>query len=84
MDRLHSLQSGRIIPKGFEVQNGRDIEQVHKVDGSSQNDENLKSKWRDIEQVHKVDRSSQEDESLTSKMDGYKTSPQSGRIIPRG
>ena len=41
-------------------------------------------KWMDIEQVHKVDGSSQEDENLKSKMDGYKTSPQSGRIIPRG
>ena len=34
--------------------------------------------------VRKVDGSSQEDENLKSKMDGYKTSPQSGWIIPRG
>ena len=29
-----------------------------------------------------MDGSSQEDENLKSKMDGYKTSPQSGQIIP--
>ena len=31
-----------------------------------------------------MDGSSQEDENLESKMDGYRSSPQSGRTIPRG
>ena len=38
----------------------------------------------DVEQVRKVDEPSQEDGNLKSKMDGYKTIPQSGRVVPRG
>ena len=61
-----------------------DTKQVHKVDGSSHEDDSLKSKMDGSKQVHKVNGSSHEDDDLKSKMDGYKTCPQSGRIIPRG
>ena len=37
-----------------------------------------------LQRVHKVDGSSQEDENLKSKMDGYRTIPQRGRVVPRG
>ena len=76
-----SPQSGWIILRGwqFEVQNGWI--------------QNKSTKWTDHptrmtiwspKQVHKVDESSHKDDNLKSKMDGYKTSPQSRRIIPHG
>ena len=50
-----SPQSGRIILQGWplEVQNGRIQNKVHKMDGSSYEDDNLK--WTNPKWVHKVD-----------------------------
>ena len=79
-------QSGRIIPRGwkFEVQNGRIQNKSTKWADYPKMMKIWSPKWTDTEQLHKVDESSQEDENLKSKMDGYRTIPQSGRVVPRG
>ena len=87
-----SPKSGRIILQGWplEVHNGRIQNKVHKMDGSSYMDDNLKSKngriilqgWpldvqngRIQNKVHKMDGSSYMDDNLKSK---------NGRIILQG